>query len=149
MNMTNVVTRLLCKRPHAIHISSTAMTTKGDSRLFVVVDGTVRAKSNPLLSSRQTCLDVRRDAGPRSNGDENVVRFRPRGSPSRRESAWDNSIINGKSPVADLRNYERAPENVDELRHCMLVNGLATIVIIVLMVTGRWMVNSMISSWPQ
>jgi hypothetical protein len=54
--------------------------------------------------------------------------------------------MTGDSPVAGLRRYEPAPKSDNDFRHRMLVNFLATIVIIVLMVTASWMVDTIISS---
>jgi hypothetical protein len=53
----------------------------------------------------------------------------------------------GDPPVEKLRKYGYASESDADYRHRMLVNFLATNVIIVLMVTGSWMVDTMISSW--
>jgi hypothetical protein len=50
-------------------------------------------------------------------------------------------------PIEKLRKYE--PESDADYRHRMLVNFFATVVIIVLMVTGSWMVDTIISYWPR
>ena len=51
-------------------------------------------------------------------------------------------------PVEELRKYGYEPESNADYRHRMLVNFLATVVIIVL-VTGSWMVDTIISYWPR
>jgi hypothetical protein len=51
-------------------------------------------------------------------------------------------------PISDFRTYEYAYKNDDACRHRMLVNFLATIVRIVSIVTGSWLMDRIISSWP-
>jgi hypothetical protein len=53
----------------------------------------------------------------------------------------------GDPLVDELRKYRYAQEGDADYRHRMLVNFLATIVIIFLMVTGSWM--TIISSWSR
>jgi hypothetical protein len=83
------------------------------------------------------------------DGDGNIIRFRPHGTDPRSESSMGGCHTTGESPVEDLRKYEYTSESNDNYRHRMLVNFFATIVIIVLMVTGTWMVDTIISSWPK
>jgi hypothetical protein len=81
--------------------------------------------------------------------DGNIIRFRPRGTAPWRELGLVSCGTRGDPPVEELRRYEYAPENDADHRHRMLVNFLATIVIIALMVAGSWMVDTIISSWPR
>src|SRR5712671_1821567 len=84
-----------------------------------------------------------RNAAVRSCGataQPKVVRFRPRVIASRRElglGSWD---AMDDSPVDDLRKYESAPDGDDDYRQRMLTNFLAAAVLIVLMITGDWVV---------
>jgi hypothetical protein len=55
----------------------------------------------------------------------------------------------GDPLVEELRKYRYAPESDADYRHRMLVNCLATIVVIVPIVTGNWMVDTIVSSWPR
>jgi hypothetical protein len=55
----------------------------------------------------------------------------------------------GDPLVEELRKYRYAPESDADYRHHMLGNFLATIVVIVLMVAGSWMADTIISSWPR
>lgn len=56
-------------------------------------------------------------------------------------------LVSCDTPVEEFRKYGYAPESDADYRFRVLVNFLATIVIIVLMVTGSWMVDTMISPW--
>lgn len=46
-------------------------------------------------------------------------------------------------PVTDLGEYERAPEEPEDYRHRMIVNGLAFIATVVLVVVGIWIADVM------
>jgi hypothetical protein len=105
-----------------------------------------RAKTPP--SSRQTYSTMRGKSWPLINGDRNVIRFRPRANAPRHELSLCGCDTRGHSPIGDLRKYEYAREGDDDYHHRMLVNFLATIVVILLMVTGSWLVDRIISSWP-
>jgi len=80
--------------------------------------------------------------------DGDVIRFRPRANAPRHELGLRGCDTRGHSPIGDLRKYEYASKCDDYYHHRMLVNFLATIVVIVLMVTGSWLVDRIISSWP-
>jgi hypothetical protein len=82
-------------------------------------------------------------------GHGNVIRFRPHGAPPRRELDLESRDMMGDSPVEDLRKYEYPPEGDDDFRQRMLVNLLAALVVIVLIVIGSWMVDTITSSWPR
>jgi len=169
--MTAVVTRLVCKGRQTISFTSTGTVTLEDKRSFAGTGepvgvprsdrrikmakifcmpchaeaGLSSAQLRPLVASRQTFSTNSRSL---IDGDEDVICFCPRGTPRRHELGLRSSDMTGESPVKDLRTYEYTPESDDDYRHRMLVNFLATMVLIVLMVTGRWMVDTVISSWP-
>jgi hypothetical protein len=76
-------------------------------------------------------------------GKPNVIRFRPRGIASRRElgpGRWDEM---DDSSVADLREHESAPQGHDDYRQRMVANSLAAAVLVVLMITGDWVVSTL------
>ena len=76
-------------------------------------------------------------------GESEVIRFRPRGTGPGRElglGSWD--AMDG-SPVADLRKYEYAREGDDDYRRRMIVNVFAAAVLVVLMITGDWIVSTL------
>jgi hypothetical protein len=174
MKMTAVVTPLVCRGRQAICLPSTGTVTLGDKRSFVGAGdpvgvprsdrrikmakisclpcraeaGLASAQSRPPVSSRQTYSSMRGNSRSLIDSDGNVVRFRPRGTAPRRELGLGSCDTTGDSPVEDLRKYEYTPESDDDYRHRMLVNFLATIVLIVLMVTGGWMADTIINSWP-
>ena len=79
---------------------------------------------------------------------ENVIRFRPRSTAPRHELGLGGCGTGGDSAIVDLRRYEYGLKSDDDYRHRMMVNLLAAIVVIVLMVTGGWLVDRIISSWP-
>jgi hypothetical protein len=47
------------------------------------------------------------------------------------------------SPVEDLSKYERSPDEPDDYRHRMMVNGLAFVATILLIVAGIWIADVM------
>ena len=75
-------------------------------------------------------------APPPSDPGNRVVRFRPRGS--------QQPVQQPPSPVEDLAKYERsATEGDDDYRHRMLMNGIAALAVIVLVVAGWWIADTM------
>lgn len=46
-------------------------------------------------------------------------------------------------PVPDLDKYERVPDEPDDFRHRMLMNGLGLVVTVVLIMTGIWIAEVM------
>ena len=46
-------------------------------------------------------------------------------------------------PVSDLKEYERRPDEPDDYRHRMIMNGLAFAVTVVLIVAGIWIADVM------
>jgi hypothetical protein len=172
--MTAVVTILVGKGKQAICFSSAETAALEDKRSFVGAGepaGIPRSdrriemgkllclqnraearlpssQSRLLVLSRQTYSSVRGDSQPLIGSDGNVIRFRLRGTAHRPELGLGTCDTTDDSPAEDLRKYEYPPESDDDYRHRMLVNFLATIVLIVLMVTGSWMVDTIIYSWP-
>lgn len=78
-----------------------------------------------------------------TTGDPKIIRFRPRGVASRRGLGLGRSDEMEDSPVDDLRKYEFAPQGDDDYRQRMVANLLATAVLIVLMITGDWVVSTL------
>lgn len=70
-----------------------------------------------------------------SEPEGQVLPFRPRGSPFAR------NVL--PPPVPDLEKYEHAPEEPDDFRHRMLMNGLGLAATVVLIVTGLWIADVM------
>ena len=60
--------------------------------------------------------------------------FRPRGS---------TFVRNVPPPVPDLEKYERTPDEPDDFRHRMLMNGIGLVVTVVLIVAGLWIAEVM------
>ena len=46
-------------------------------------------------------------------------------------------------PISDLQEYERKPDEPDDYRHRMIMNGLAFAATIVLIVAGIWIADVM------
>jgi hypothetical protein len=109
--------------------------------------GTASTQSRRPMSSRQTYSSMRHNSRSLNDGDGNVIHFCTRRTPPRR--GLENLDMTGYSAVEDLRKYEDALESDDDYCHRMLVNFITAIVVIVLMVTGSWMVDTIISSWPR
>ena len=47
------------------------------------------------------------------------------------------------APVPDLEKYEHAPDEPDDFRHRMLMNGLGLAVTVALILAGLWMADVM------
>jgi hypothetical protein len=80
--------------------------------------------------------------------DATVIHFRPRAAVPRCELTIGSYGKKCASPVEDLRKYELCADSDHDYRHRMQVNLLAATVVIFLMVTGSWMVETIINSWP-
>src|SRR3954452_23138005 len=65
-----------------------------------------------------------------------ILPFRPRGSLFARNTP-------PPPPVPDLEKYERAPDEPDDFRHRMLMNGLGLAVTVALIVGGLWIADVM------
>ena len=48
-----------------------------------------------------------------------------------------------RPPVPDLEKFEHAPDEPDDFRHRMIMNGLALAATVVLIVTGIWIADVM------
>jgi hypothetical protein len=75
-------------------------------------------------------------SSPPSEPDHRILPFRPRGSLFMRH-------VPRPSPVEDLSKYERSPDEPDDYRHRMMVNGLAFVATILLIVAGIWIADVM------
>jgi len=64
-----------------------------------------------------------------------ILPFRPRGALSRKPAE--------PPTVPDLEKYERTPEESDDFRHRMLMNGLGLAVTVVLIGGGLWIAEVM------
>jgi hypothetical protein len=106
------------------------------------------ARSRALTWSPQTYSTMRGNSWSPIEGDRNVICFRLRASAPRHELGLGSYDTRNDFPISDLRTHEYASKNDDDYRHRMLVNFLATIVAIVLIVTGSWLMDRIISSWP-
>ncbi|HEY6834726.1 MAG TPA: hypothetical protein VI251_19810 [Pseudolabrys sp.] len=78
-----------------------------------------------------------RDSSPSSDQEARVLKFR---RPERPERA----PANGRSPVADLAKYERAPGGTDDYRHRMVVNLVALVFVVALIGAGLWLADTMV-----
>jgi hypothetical protein len=99
-----------------------------------------------MLSSRQTPSTLGHNSFSLSEGDRKVIRFCPRGGAPRREPRSATWGTTGDSPVEGLERYECERESEDDYRHHMLVNLLATIVLIVLIVSGSWILETLVNT---
>ena len=73
---------------------------------------------------------------PPSEPEHRILPFRPRGSLFTRH-------VPRPSPVEDLSKYESSPEEPDDYRHRMMMNGLALVATILLIVGGIWIAEVM------
>jgi hypothetical protein len=64
-----------------------------------------------------------------------ILQFRRRGGLPTRSSS--------PPPVPDLEKYERAPDEPDDFRHRMVMNGLGLVVTVVLIAGGLWIAEVM------
>ena len=87
-----------------------------------------------LLLNSSTDRSVTRPAPSEPEG--RVLPFRPRGSMFARNAPRS-------PPVPDLEKFERVPEEPDDFRHRMVMNGLGLAVTILLVVLGIWMADVM------
>ena len=71
-----------------------------------------------------------------SEPEGQIVPFRPRGSLFARN-------VPRPPPVPDLEKYERAPDEPDDFRHRMIMNGLGLAVTVGLIVCGIWIADVM------
>jgi hypothetical protein len=83
------------------------------------------------------------------NGNENVINFRPRGADSQRALGLGRYVTMDDSPVKGLQAYESAPESDDDYRYRMRVNLLGAIVVITLIVTGSWVLDTLANATQQ
>jgi hypothetical protein len=70
-----------------------------------------------------------------SESESRILPFRPRAARPARSVPT--------SAVPDLEKYERAPEEPDDFRHRMMMNGLGLVVTVVLIAGGLWIAEVM------
>ena len=88
-----------------------------------------------IISLRQpTDRAVNRPSPSEPEGQ--ILPFRPRGSLFARN-------VPPPPPVPDLEKYERAPDEPDDFRHRMVMNGLGLAVTVALIVAGIWIADVM------
>jgi hypothetical protein len=75
-------------------------------------------------------------SSPPSEPERRILPFRPRGSLFTRH-------VPRPSPVEDLSKYESHPEEPDDYRHRMMMNGLAFVATILLIAGGIWIAEVM------
>ena len=71
-----------------------------------------------------------------SEPEARILPFRPRGSLLARN-------VPHPPQVPDLEKYERGPDEPDDFRHRMIMNGLGLAVTVCLIVTGIWIADVM------
>lgn len=71
-----------------------------------------------------------------SEPERRVLPFRPRGSLFARN-------VPRPPPVPDLEKFERAPDEPDDFRHRMIMNGLGLTVTALLIAAGVWIADIM------
>lgn len=62
----------------------------------------------------------------------------------RRPERTERAPAAGRSPVADLAKYERAPGGADDYRHRMVVNLVAFVFVVALIGAGLWLADTMV-----
>ena len=72
-------------------------------------------------------------SGP-DDPDRRVLKFR-RGSPFTRPTP--------PAPANDLDKYERRPDEPDDYRHRMMMNGAAALFVVLLIVAGVWIADTL------
>jgi len=71
-----------------------------------------------------------------SESEGRILQFRPRGSLFARNAPRP-------PPVPNLEKFEHAPDEPDDFRHRMLMNGLGLLVTVVLIGVGLWIAEVM------
>jgi hypothetical protein len=71
-----------------------------------------------------------------SEPEGRILQFRPRGSLFARN-------VPRPPPVPDLEKFEHAPDEPDDFRHRMLMNGLGLLVTVALIGAGLWIAEVM------
>jgi hypothetical protein len=71
-----------------------------------------------------------------SEPEGRILPFRPRGSLFARN-------VPRPPPVPDLEKFEHAPDEPDDFRHRMMMNGLGLLVTVVLIGVGLWIAEVM------
>lgn len=80
-----------------------------------------------------------------SPADHRVVNFREAAASRARDTHQKvsrNGPSAGQSPVADLAKFEQASEH-DDYRHRMITNGVALAFVVLLVIAGIWIADTM------
>ena len=101
---------------------------------FRLVTPQAARESMIILRRQPTDRAVNRPAS--REPESRILPFRPRGSLFARNRPRPPA-------VPDLEKYERAPDEPDDFRHRMLMNGLGLAVTVVLIVGGIWIAEVM------
>jgi hypothetical protein len=91
---------------------------------------------NPMIVLLQPSTDRAVIRPTQSEPEGQILPFRPRGSLFARN-------VPRPPPVPDLEKYERVPDEPDDFRHRMIMNGLALAVTAGLIVCGIWIADVM------
>jgi hypothetical protein len=108
--------------------------------------GVGRGQMRLLLSSRQISSVVPCSTLSTPADNENVIFFCPLGTASRRELGVGRYGATGESPIKGLQEYKSAIEIDDDYRHRMRLNLLAAVAVIMLIVSGSWVMNTLVES---
>jgi hypothetical protein len=107
------------------------------------------ARTKLLMSSGPINSAIPPHRWSTGDGNENVISFRPRGADSRRALGLGRNVTMDDSPVKSLQAYESAPEGDDDHRYRMRVNLVAAVVVITLIVTGSWVLDTLANATQQ
>jgi hypothetical protein len=89
-----------------------------------------------MIISLQSSVDRAVTNPTQSKPEGQILPFRPRGSLFARNAL--------RPPAApDLEKYERTPEEPDDFRHRMMMNGLGLAFTVALVVAGIWIADVM------
>ncbi len=91
---------------------------------------------NPVVGSSSQSTDNAVNRSQQSEPEGRILPFRPRGSNPARNAP-------PPPPVPDLGKYERRPDEPDDYRHRMMMNGLGLAATAVLIVVGLWIADVM------
>jgi hypothetical protein len=108
--------------------------------------GIGRGQMRLLLSSRQISSVVPCSTLSTPDDKENVISFSPLGTASRRELGAGRYGATGESPIKGLQEYKSAIESDDDYRHRMRVNLLSAVAVIMLIVSGSWVMDTLVES---
>jgi hypothetical protein len=77
------------------------------------------------------------------NATGHVLRFERRGGAALRgRTPFAASSPSRRSPVEDIDRYAYRDENAEDDRHRMIANGVATVILLILIVCGIWLADT-------